>query len=139
MTEGDPKHRCDACGEKIVGEHFTDEEVCGATDGPGFFLCGDAECIESRPQSLRHRRRRYTHQRAANEKMHEHTAESTMSFHVEMGRDSADESFSLGELLGMSTAQIEALTNEELEKLLRCAFDDWSSTHVSGGWSFDRE
>ncbi len=26
-------HPCDACGKTTAGGHFTDEQVCGATDG----------------------------------------------------------------------------------------------------------
>jgi hypothetical protein len=35
---------CDACGKPIHGEHMTDDEVCGSSDGPGFFLCNRKRC-----------------------------------------------------------------------------------------------
>lgn len=35
--------RCDACG-KPVSEHFTEDRVCGGSDGPGFYVCGRKRC-----------------------------------------------------------------------------------------------
>jgi hypothetical protein len=68
---------------------------------------------------------------------HEHTAESLLSFHCEMAGNSADEDFALGELLDMSTAELQELSQSELNEVIRPAFDDWQGTHVSGGWSIE--
>ena len=38
--------RCDGCGKPVTGQHFTDDRVCGGTDGPGFFLCDRKRCVE---------------------------------------------------------------------------------------------
>lgn len=45
---------CDACGEVILDNYHTDDEICGNGDGPGFYLhstcgaiCAD-RCVESR-------------------------------------------------------------------------------------------
>ena len=36
---------CDGCGRPIGGDEFyTDEEVCGGGDGPGFYLCQRKSC-----------------------------------------------------------------------------------------------
>lgn len=61
------KPACDACGKPCTGEHFTDDEVCGGSDGPGFYLCGRVRCIAKRPDGLEDRRTYYTAQRARNE------------------------------------------------------------------------
>lgn len=60
---------CDACGKSVAdGEHATDDEVCGGSDGPGFILCGRRECGSRIGQtSVKARRAIYTRQRAANE------------------------------------------------------------------------
>ena len=134
----DPKHLCDACGDPIIGEHDTDERVCGTGDGPGFLLCRDAECVEVRPKSLRQLRQFYARQRKLNEQRHGHTAESILSFHVEMGGETVDETFRLDRLLSMTTEEIEALTKDKLDELIRPAFDDWQGSHVAGGWEIDQ-
>jgi len=36
--------RCDGCGKPVTGRHFTDDRVCGGTDGPGFYLCDRKQC-----------------------------------------------------------------------------------------------
>jgi len=66
-----------------------------------------------------------------------HTAESILSFHVEMGGESVDETFRLGRLLSMTTEEIEALTKDKLDELIRPAFDDWQGSHVAGGWEIE--
>lgn len=35
---------CDCCGKPVGTEFGTDEEVCGLTDGPGFYLCARKAC-----------------------------------------------------------------------------------------------
>jgi hypothetical protein len=137
MTDEEPKHLCDACGDPIIGEHDTDDEVCGTGDGPGFLLCRVEDCVTRRPAMLRHRRQFYARQRKANEARHSYTAESRLSFHVEMSGESVDEDFGLGDLLNMSTDEIAALGKDELSDLIRSAFDDWQGNHVSGGWEIE--
>lgn len=40
---------CDFCGKPVGTEYFTDDEaVIQGTDGPGFFLCGRARCVNKR-------------------------------------------------------------------------------------------
>lgn len=58
---------CDACGVEIAnGEHCTDEEVCGGSDDPGFFLC--ETCITKHADlAVEARREIYTAQREAND------------------------------------------------------------------------
>jgi hypothetical protein len=68
---------------------------------------------------------------------HEHTAKSRLSFHCEMAGNSADEHFALGELLDMSTAELQELSQSELDEVIRPAFDDWQGTQVSGGWEIE--
>jgi hypothetical protein len=68
---------------------------------------------------------------------HEHTAESLISFHCEMASSSADEDFALGELLGMTTAELQELSQFGLDEAIRPAFDDWQGTQVSGGWEIE--
>jgi hypothetical protein len=68
---------------------------------------------------------------------HEHTAESRLSFHCEMAGNSADETFALGELLDMSTAELQELSQSELDDVIRPAYDDWQGTQVSGGWEIE--
>lgn len=50
---------CDACGEPVGAEYLTDEEVCGLTDGPGFFLCQRIACIKRRRGTVEQRREFY--------------------------------------------------------------------------------
>jgi hypothetical protein len=68
---------------------------------------------------------------------HEHTAASRISFHCEMAGNSADEDFALGELLGMSTAELQELSQSDLDDVIRPVFDDWQGTQVSGGWEIE--
>jgi hypothetical protein len=45
------EQHCDGCGRPITertGGHVTDTEVCGDSDGPGFYLCGRARCEQER-------------------------------------------------------------------------------------------
>lgn len=35
---------CDGCGKPVGTAHFTDEDVCGTTDGPGFYVCERVRC-----------------------------------------------------------------------------------------------
>lgn len=58
---------CDACGKPVWTAYYTDEEVCGNTDGPGFFLCDRAKCHKKRDFPLEVRRALYTAQRAIND------------------------------------------------------------------------
>ena len=60
--------RCDACMKPIHGEQYTDDEVCGSTDGPGFLLCGRKRCIARRDAlSVEMRRGLYTAGRMAHQ------------------------------------------------------------------------
>ena len=38
--------KCDSCGRPTGDNYFTDEEVCGGSDGPGFYLCGRKSCAK---------------------------------------------------------------------------------------------
>lgn len=38
--------RCDGCGKPTGDGYMTDEEVCGNTDGPGFYLCTRERCMK---------------------------------------------------------------------------------------------
>ncbi len=58
---------CDACGKPVGTAYYTDEEVCGNTDGPGFFLCDRARCCKNRDLDTEGRRALYTAQRAIND------------------------------------------------------------------------
>lgn len=60
--------RCDCCGENTrYPRHYTDEEVCGNGDGPGFFLCGRAACsVRYDGLDVEARRAIFTEGRAAN-------------------------------------------------------------------------
>jgi hypothetical protein len=58
-------HPCDACGKPVGTDHITDDEVCGSSDGPGFFLCDRKRCCAKRePLSVEERRALYTATRA---------------------------------------------------------------------------
>lgn len=66
--------RCDACGRAITmrvdrESYATDSDVCGATDGPGFYLCLDRPACDAliEGKSVDERRALYTAQRAKNE------------------------------------------------------------------------
>jgi hypothetical protein len=135
MTDEKPRHLCDACGDPIIGEHFTDESVCHGDDVPGFFLCGEDECKARRPKSLRARRQFYVFQRERNKEQHGYTAASVLSFHVEMGQLSEDEMVTIGDLFGEAAAGIEAMPKSRVEKMLDEALADWVANHVSSGWS----
>ncbi len=69
------KHpKCDGCG-KPVTEHFTDERVCGGTDGPGFYICGRKRCTATLTEveesgGLEALGAHYAAQRKANEGRH---------------------------------------------------------------------
>jgi len=70
--EGDGRYRqetpCDCCGKPVVADHITDGDVCGNTDGPGFYLCGRTLCNKRRDSlSVGQCRDLYTRQRAENE------------------------------------------------------------------------
>lgn len=39
---------CDGCGKPVGTNYFTDGEVCGGSDGPGFYLCERKRCITKR-------------------------------------------------------------------------------------------
>ncbi len=39
---------CDACGKPTGTVYYTDTDVCGNTDGPGFFLCDRKRCRSRR-------------------------------------------------------------------------------------------
>lgn len=56
---------CDACGKPVGTNYFTDDEVCGSSDGPGFYLCERKRCIKVRDnKTVEERRALYTAQRA---------------------------------------------------------------------------
>lgn len=61
--------RCDCCGKPTnEAERYTDDEVCGGTDGPGFFICHRKRCATKRDAlTLEQRRELYTTQRAKND------------------------------------------------------------------------
>jgi hypothetical protein len=64
------EQRCDACCKPITtatGGHFTDIEVCGGGDGPGFFLCGRERCCKRRNVDIDDRRAMYTAGRILND------------------------------------------------------------------------
>lgn len=59
---------CDACGKRVGTAYFTDTDVCGSTDGPGFFLCDRKRCMAKRDGlDEAARRALYTAQRAIND------------------------------------------------------------------------
>lgn len=60
--------RCDGCGKPIGTAYFTDEEVCGSTDGPGFLVCDRARCAKAlEGLDVEQRRARYAKQRELND------------------------------------------------------------------------
>jgi len=69
---------CDCCGKpcgSTVDGYLTDDEVCGNTDGPGFFLCDRKRCAAKREGlTVEQRRELYTRQRAINEARKARTA-----------------------------------------------------------------
>jgi len=54
---------CDACGKPVRGEHFTDEEVVGGSDAPGFFLCSRVRCSKERSAMTVEQRRAFYQRR----------------------------------------------------------------------------
>ncbi len=64
---------CDCCSKSLgrlddPENHFTDDEVCGSGDGPGFYLCGRKECGKLYDgKSVEERRALFTSGRARNE------------------------------------------------------------------------
>lgn len=60
--------KCDACGKPVGTNYYTDDEVCGGSDGPGFYLCDRKRCMSKRDlPTVEARRALYTAQREANE------------------------------------------------------------------------
>lgn len=60
---------CDACGRPAREDYCTDEEVCGQTDDPGFFLCTRKRCVALVPEGGPEERRGYYNtQRAENKR-----------------------------------------------------------------------
>lgn len=55
---------CDACNKPVGTAYFTDDEVCGASDGPGFYLCERKRCLAARDLDVEGRRALYTAKRA---------------------------------------------------------------------------
>lgn len=53
-------HPCDACGKPVGTNYYTDEEVCGSSDGPGFLLCERVRCMAARDLPVEARRSLYT-------------------------------------------------------------------------------
>jgi hypothetical protein len=59
---------CDACGKPTnEATRATDDEVCGGSDGPGFYLCDRKRCQAKVPDGVEERRAYYTAQRALND------------------------------------------------------------------------
>lgn len=67
--------KCDGCGKPCAtpidpndedsGAYYTDDDVCGLTDGPGFHLCARRRCEAKREKlNVEQRRQLYTEQRA---------------------------------------------------------------------------
>lgn len=60
--------KCDGCGKRVGTNYCTDDQVCGSSDGPGFFLCDRLVCIERIGNlSVDERRELYTNQRFIND------------------------------------------------------------------------
>lgn len=58
--------RCDCCGKPVGTAYYTDTDVCGGSDGPGFYLCERVRCVAKRDGlSVEERRALYTATRAA--------------------------------------------------------------------------
>lgn len=58
---------CDGCGKPCKDDHMTDEEACGGSDGPGFFLCHRKRCVAKLElMTPACRKAHYTLQRAKN-------------------------------------------------------------------------
>lgn len=64
---------CDCCGKPMGdldkdGNHFTDSDVCGSSDGPGFFLCHRKRCHAAQEgKTIEERRVMFTTQRDRND------------------------------------------------------------------------
>ncbi len=58
---------CDGCGKPCGTVYLTDEEVCGNSDGPGFYICNRARCPSRKEATIEERRALYTTQRAKND------------------------------------------------------------------------
>lgn len=59
---------CDGCGKPAGTAWFTDEEVCGGSDGPGFYLCDRSACVARRDGlAVEQRRALYESTRTATE------------------------------------------------------------------------
>lgn len=57
---------CDACNKPVGTNYYTDEQACGNSDGPGFYLCERALCKMIRDGlDVEGRRELYTMRRAA--------------------------------------------------------------------------
>lgn len=35
---------CDGCNKPVGTNYYTDDDVCGGSDGPGFFMCERKRC-----------------------------------------------------------------------------------------------
>lgn len=58
---------CDCCGKPTGRDYNTDDEVCGSTDGPGFYLCSRKRCgAKTEGLDVEARRALYTAQRVKN-------------------------------------------------------------------------
>ena len=58
--------KCDGCNKPVGTNYFTDEDVCGGSDGPGFYLCDRKRCIAARCKlSVEEKRARYEANREA--------------------------------------------------------------------------
>jgi hypothetical protein len=56
---------CDFCCKPIGAIHYTDSDVCGDSDDPGFYLCGRKRCEAKREKlSVEERRVAYAEGRA---------------------------------------------------------------------------
>jgi hypothetical protein len=61
--------KCDGCGKPVGTAFFTDEEVCGGSDGPGFYLCERKRCVAKLEKlDVEQRRAIFTEQREQNDK-----------------------------------------------------------------------
>lgn len=60
---------CDACGKPCnEATRMTDDEVCGGTDGPGFYLCDRKRCVARYTDlGVEARRQLFATQRAIND------------------------------------------------------------------------
>lgn len=57
---------CDGCGKPTGADYCTDAEVCGGSDGPGFFLCSRKVCQKKlEPLGVEERRALYTSTRGS--------------------------------------------------------------------------